>query len=263
MTPQRGQSVAVAVLVIAAAFFCLLPDTAAAGAWPVPKGRTQIIGKYEHQSADEGFTPEGQQVAIDRREDENLSLFVEHGLTPRLTLQAKAGLTRGHDRFVRYEGRGPVELGLRYTLLQSERTVAAVYVGAAEAGVGRNAGYAAPGRGEADLEARLLLGRSGQVWGRQAFVDVQAARLSRSGLADETRIDATLGLAPARDWQLLAQAYAGEADSRPVGSRWLKTELSVVRRFDRWRLQAGWRQTVNGRETARDQGMIVAIWRGF
>ena len=247
----------------ATALFCAKPDQARAGAWPIPDGKTQAIAKYERQAADEGFTPEGQLVAIDHREEENLSLFVEHGLTSRLTLQAKAGVTRGHDRFVRYEGRGPLELGLRYAVFASDRTVAVVYVGATQAGAGRNAGYAAPGRGEADLEARLLLGRSGVVRGREAFVDVQVAHLSRSGLSDETRLDATLGVRPARNWLLLAQAYGGEAQSRPVSSRWLKTELSVARSFQRWSVQAGWRQTVAGRETARDQGLIVAVWRGF
>ncbi|WP_425999661.1 hypothetical protein [Caulobacter sp. DWR1-3-2b1] len=236
---------------------------AMAGAWSMPRGRTQVIAKVERQSADQLFDAGGAMQDLGYREDETASIFVEHGVTNRLTLQAKAGLTRGHDPFIRYEGRGPVELGLRYAILRRPHTVAAVYLGVAEAGVGRNAGYAAPGQGEVDLEARLLLGRSVTTRRGEIFSDLQVARLRRSGLADETRIDATLGFRPARNWLVMAQTYAGEADVRPRKTRWVKAELSAVRGFGAWSVQAGWRQTVAGREIAKDGGVVLGIWRGF
>jgi hypothetical protein len=226
-------------------------------------GQTQLIVKYEPQSADRGFDGDGGLVSIDPRQDETVSIFVEHGLTERLTAQAKAGLTRGHDRAARYDGRGPVELGLRYTVLKGERSVVAVYVGAAEAGAGRNAGYASPGRGGVDAEARILLGRSIAVRGAALFADVEIARLRRSGLADENRLDTTLGFRPNQSWLLMTQIYAGETVSRPVRSAWIKTETSVVRSFGTWSLQAGWRQTLTGREVARDKGAVIGFWRKF
>ncbi|WP_297508025.1 hypothetical protein [uncultured Caulobacter sp.] len=226
-------------------------------------GRTQVIAKYEGTAADQGFGPESTLADIDHRRDESLSVFVEHGVTPRLTLQAKAGLTRGRDRWADYSGRGLTELGLRWTVRRDERSSLAVYLGAGEAGAGRNAGYAAPGQGSLDLEARVLYGRAGAWRGRQAFFDLEVARLKRRGLADETRFDATFGLRPGRDWLLLAQTYAGEADRRPIRSRWLKSDLSVVRTFGDWSVQAGWRETLSGRETARDRGVVLATWRRF
>ncbi|MGR4863974.1 hypothetical protein [Caulobacter sp. LARHSG274] len=229
----------------------------------MPDGEGLAILKYEDQKADQGFDPDGVQVAIDPRRDQSLSLYGEYGLTGRLTLQAKAGVTRGHDRFVAYDGRGPLELGLRYAVLHTERSVVSLYLGAAQAGVGRNAGYAAPGAGDADLEARLLAGSSRAWRGRPLFGEIQVARLKRSGLADETRLDATIGLRPAKPWLFMAQAYAGQADSRPVRSRWLKTEVSVVRDLGPWSLQAGWRQAAAGRETPADRGAVLAIWRRF
>ncbi|WP_419251650.1 hypothetical protein ACN2C6_09845 [Caulobacter sp. ErkDOM-YI] len=251
------------ILAITAAFLCLTGGEAMAGAWPMSKGQTQVIAKVERQSADQAFDADGAVQDPGRREDETASLFIEHGVTDRLTLQAKAGLTRGRDPFVRYEGRGPVELGLRYAVLKRPRTVAAIYIGAAEPGVGRNAGYAAPGQGEVDLEARLLLGRSVTTRRGEIFSDLQLARLRRSGLADETRMDATLGFRPTRNWLVMAQTYAGEADARPRKSSWVKAELSVVRGFGAWSVQAGWRQTLAGREIARDRGAVLGIWRGF
>lgn len=251
---------AAAVLAIAAAFSCLA-SAALAGAWPVEKGATLVIAKYERSTADQGFDPDTVLVDIGHRRDEALSVFVEHGLTPRLTLQAKAGVTRGHDPWVKYSGRGPIEAGLRWAVRQDERSSLAVYVGAGEAGAGRNAGYAAPGQGSLDLEARVLYGRSGVWKGREVYVDLQAARLKRQGLADETRIDTTLGLRPAKGWLLLAQTYGGQTDRDTVRAGWLKGELSVVRSLGTWSVQAGWRDTLSGRETARDRGVVLALWR--
>ena len=251
---------AAAFLAIAAAFSCP-PRAAQAGAWPLDPGKTQLIAKYERTSADQGYGPDASRVDIEPRRDETLSIFVEHGLTPRLTLQAKAGVTRGHDRWVDYSGRGPVEAGLRWAVVRGERSSLAIYLGAGEAGEGRNAGYAAPGEGSLDLEARVLFGRSAVWKGRAVYVDLQAARLKRRGLADETRVDATLGVRPAKNWLVLAQTYAGQADRSPVRARWLKSEISLVRSFGDWSVQGGWRDTVSGRETARDRGVVLALWR--
>lgn len=224
-------------------------------------GRTQVIAKYERTRADQGFNPDGVLVSVGPRRDELLSVFVEHGVTPRLTLQGKVGVTRGRDRWVDYEGRGPIEAGVRWTVRRDDRSSLAVYVGAGEAGAGRNAGYATPGQGSLDLEARVLYGRSGVWRGREVFVDLQAARLKRQGLADETRVDATLGVRPAKRWLLLAQTYAGRTDRGEVSARWVKTEISVVREFGDWSLQAGWRDTASGREVVRDRGMLLSLWR--
>ncbi len=254
---------AAAILWGAAAFSCLGLTEAWGGAWPMEPGRTQVIAKYERATADEGYDPSGDLAPIASRRDEVLSVFVERGLTPRLTLQAKAGATRGHDRWVSYSGRGPIEAGIRWTVRRDPRSSLAVYLGAGEAGVGRNAGYAAPGTGGLDLEARVLYGRSAAWRGREVFVDLEAARLKRHGLADETRLDATLGLRPAKAWLALAQLYAGQADRSGLDARWIKSEISVARTFGDWSVQVGWRDTVAGRETPRDHGAVLALWRRF
>ena len=224
-------------------------------------GRTQMIAKYERTRADQGYDPDGVLVAVGHRRDELLSVFVEHGVTPNLTLQGKVGVTRGHDRWVDYEGRGPIEAGVRWTVRRDERSSLALYVGAGEAGAGRNAGYATPGQGSLDLEARVLYGRSGAWRGRQVFVDLQVARLKRQGLADETRFDTTLGVRPAKRWLVMAQTYAGRTDRGEVGARWVKTEVSAVRAVGDWSVQVGWRDTVTGREVARDRGVLLSLWR--
>ncbi len=95
------------------------------------------------------------------------------------------------------------------------------------------------------------------------FVEVQVARLVRSGLPDETHVDATAGVTVAANWQLFLQSYNGRADSSPIAPEWSKIEASVVRKLGRWSLQAGWRETVWGREDPITGGPVVAVWRRF
>ncbi len=242
----------------------LLPAVATAGAWPLAPGETQLIVKYEEGVATQAFDPDGVLRDIPERRESYLSAFAEHGLTDRLTLQARAGLTSGRDQFVDYEGRGPTEVGLRYALLRNPRNPVSVYIAAIEPGVGRNGGYPAPDADAPDYELRLLAGRSGVWRGRSTFVEAQVARVWRSNLPDETRLDATLGVHFGPRWLVLAQTYAGRADAETFRSQWLKAELSVVRELGAdWRLQAGWRVGLAGQEAPADSGPVLALWRRF
>ncbi|CAN5188560.1 hypothetical protein BH09PSE2_BH09PSE2_23770 [soil metagenome] len=237
---------------------------AQAGAWPQAKGTTQVILKLEDEQGGDAFDPGRNRVSIPRLRDDYLTLFVEHGLTDRLTLQAKAAYTDGRDQFVSYSGRGPIEAGLRYTFVQRAQTVVSVYAGGVAPGVGRNAEYAPANQGNGDGELRLLVGHAGRLIGREAFVDVEAAHLFRSGtLADETRLDVTTGVYASPKWLILLQSYAGRTEGSAVRSDWLKLEGGVVRRFGRWSAQAGWRGVVAGRNTPITSGPVLGIWRSF
>lgn len=238
---------------------------AGAGAWTKAKGKGQIILKFEDMRADRGFDPDGDLLPLPaERRDTSAGLFAEYGLTDRLTLQIKGDWQSGEDAFVEFEGRGPLEVGVTWQAWRDEQSAVSLYAGYADAGEGRNAGYAAPGQGEQDWEVRASAGHSlATTVGPLAagsYFEVQAARRMRQGLPDETRIDVTAGVRFAEDWTLLAQAYGGAADG---GSRWLSIEASVVRDLGDWSLQAGWRQTMAGRETPEASGPIVAVWRRF
>lgn len=251
--------------IIAALAALLLPlSPAAAGAWPKAAGETLVILKYERAEADEDYDADGDTIGrlLDRVE-ENATLYLEHGLTDRLTLQAKAGFTKGKDGLVDYEGRGPIELGLRANLWRDEAAAVSLYAGATFAGEGLNAQYAPPGAGDVDFEARLLAGRSGRLGAVGVFGEVQAGGVVRQGLPDEARLDATLGLSPPGGWLLLAQSYYGRAFADGADPRWLKLEGSVVKRFGKVGLQAGWRETVAGRQVPRDGGPVVGLWLDF
>jgi hypothetical protein len=239
---------------------------AAAGAWNLPKGQGQAIVKYEDMRADQQFGPGGRTDLPAERVDRAASLFVEYGVSDRLTLQFKGDWQSGRDDYADYEGRGPLEIGARWQAYRDDANVVAVYAGYAQGGAGRNAGYAQPGAGDSDWEARVLAGRaidgSGAKWMPQrSFVEAQVARRWRQGLPDEVRLDVTAGAHVSENWMVMAQGFGGAVDGD--GARWLSVELSVVRDFGPWSLQAGWRQAVAGRETPVAGGPVVGVWRRF
>ncbi|MBU1383928.1 MAG: hypothetical protein KKG14_14605 [Alphaproteobacteria bacterium] len=243
-----------------------LGPPAHAGAWTRAKGKSQVIVKYESLRAARAYDPDGAlaELAAERR-DASLGVFAEYGVTDRLTLQLKGDWQSGQDAFVDFEGRGPVEIGVTWQAWRDDHAAASLYAGYAQGGEGRNAGYASPGQGEQDWEVRASVGRSFQTgWGPipdRSFFELQAARRMRQGLPDEVRVDITAGTRLGDDWMVLAQAFGGQADDG--GPRWLTVETSVVRDVGDWSLQAGWRQTVAGRETPQASGPVIGIWRRF
>lgn len=251
---------------LAALLSLLFATAASAGAWPVPAGVTQVIVKHETMTSDEVFDGYGLRLASERRIDRELSVFVERGLSERLTLQGKASWQSGEDGLLTYDGRGPVEVGLRYAIVDRPKWKVAVYAGAAAAGEGRNAGYAEPGEGDGDVELRLLAGRDGRLprllGGAPYFSEIQIAKLQRAGLPDEIRFDSTSGLRFGKSgrWLLLYQTYAGRTEKR--AAEWINGELSLARDVgEGWTVQAGWRESFEGRNTPKASGPVVAVWR--
>ena len=245
--------------------------SASANAWTQPRDKGQVILKAEAMRAKEGYDASGAVRPLpDEREDRALGVFAQYGLTETLTVQFKGDWQAGEDAFVDYDGRGPVEIGVIWQAYRDDRNAVSLYAGYSQSGDGRNAGYAAPGVGEQDWEVRVSAGRSlggpgrGLIggWGpERSFVEVQAARRMRDGLPDETRADFTVGSHFGQGWMVLGQAFGGMTDGD--GSRWLSVETSVVRNLGHWSLQAGWRQTVAGRDTPLAEGAVVALWRRF
>ena len=260
---------------VSLSFFAILfdPAVAMAGAWTQPKGKAQVIVKYEDMRADEGFDPDGRRVPLlAERTDLSAGVFAEYGITDRLTLQAKGDWQDGEDQFVDYQGRGPLEVALVWQAWRNDHGAVSVQAGYSSPGEGRNAGYEAPGMGAGDWEVRVSGGwsfskkntpkrRRALLFADRAFVELQLARRVRGGLPDETRADITMGRHFGDNWMLLNQIYAGQTEGG--GSRWVQSETSLVRRFGSWSVQAGWRAFAAGRETPAGAGPIVGVWRQF
>jgi len=243
-----------------------LAAPAAAQAWNQPSGHGQVILKFEQMTAERGYDPNGVLVDLPaERRDTVFGAFAEYGLTDRWTVRFKGDWQSGEDAFVDFEGRGPLEIGVSWQAWRNDSTAVSLYAAYSDGGEGRNAGYAAPGQGERDWEVRASVGHSlVEGWGpvpAGSFFEVQGARRMREGLPDETRVDLTYGMHMGDDWMVLAQAFGGQTDGGPA--RWLSLETSLVRDFGPWSVQAGWRQTVAGRETPQAGGPVIGLWRRF
>lgn len=258
------KTLAAAGLLAAVATPCL------ASAWTQPAGGGQVIIKYEDVRGEEGFDADGARVPLlAERRERFASVFAEYGLSSRLTLRLKTDVQSGEDAFVDYEGRGPLEVGVNWQVHRDAASAVALYAGVSQGGEGRNAGYAAPGLGDRDAEIRLSVGRAfgdlpgpfGRSAASGAFVEAQLARRVREDLPDEVRLDLTFGVKPDPRWLLLSQVYSGATDDG--GARWVNVETSAVRQFGAWRVQAGWRTALAGRETAAVQGPVIGLWRSF
>jgi len=248
---------------------CLLfPAVAQAGAWPQAKGGTQVIVSYEPGSADEGFDASGDKsVALDRWKQDSLSLFVDHGVSERLSLTAKVNYRDYAIGAESFSGLGSVEVGGRWTVKRTDDFVFAVGASAEGLGKGRRNDYDLGAKGGTDYDLRAYAGKSFDLLGKAAFIDLQAARHLRQYEANEWRVDATLGVKPSQKWMVMAQVFAGQTDKESWGhAAWANTELSVVRHFGPRQdtsLQLSVRQTAAGQNVPAVHAVIVSLWKTF
>ncbi len=248
------------------AFFAILMGSvqvAWAGAWPITPGEAQVIVKYEDQFAQQLVLAQDQVLEVQKTEDTRLSLFAEAGFTPTISLQFQGGLARGSDATGDHDGFAPTSIGVRMLMASSRHFVLSTYVGATLPGIQLSNRFD-PSLGDGNVELRALAGWSGHMLGKESFAELAVARLVEFGDRDQTRVDFTFGRAISRRWQALLQVYAGRTDGgRPLGSRWMKLDQTLVYRLGRWSVQSGWRQTLWGQNIPMAQGPVIAIWRKF
>lgn len=235
---------------LAAAFVC---GPARAGAWPMEPGKTQAIVKFEAQRASEAFDGTGQLVPIPVHHDFAADLFVERGVTERLTLQGKFYLASAKEDGLSQTAYGNSELGARWTAYEGPKGVLSFYTGLTLPVAGAE-------KGRAGFEARVLLGRAVKLGPRKLVTEVQLATLTGSGYGRETRLDGTLGLELTENWGLMAQMQCGQIEN---GASWLKDEYSITRKIGKNSIQIGWRQTPFAKNFTKASGPIVGLWRRF
>ncbi len=123
--------------------------------------------------------------------------------------------------------------------------------------------------GHTDIDARLLHGVPGTLFGLTDFADTQLAYRHRGGAApDEIRLDMTYGINLGPDWTLMTQSLtvAAIGDARPPFQHFLsqKMQLSV-----RWQfapdkhIEIGGLKTLSGVQTVRESGAFVSLWTSF
>jgi protein XagA len=101
-----------------------------------------------------------------------------------------------------------------------------------------------------------------------AFVDVQTAYRWRGGSnTDEVRFDATFGIRPLPHVLLMLQSFnsAAVAQDKRFGSKRAtqhKVQASAVYDMnEQWAIQGGVFSSVKGKESLRERGALLAVWR--
>jgi protein XagA len=268
MAVGAGRAMGAAMALLAA----LRPLSAEAGAWLQPEGQGQIIFNPTVMSAGGRFDRSGRSERIDRFVKQDNVTLVEYGARPNVTLVLQLG-----NRGEAYPIEGAVQrvytsligAGARLELWRGERFALSVQATAATGferatpSLDRRFGV----RSEAD--ARLLAGYSFDIGEWPAFVEAQMGYRWRSGrFADEARLDLTFGFRPFDRLQILLQSFNSAAlqgqDVPRERPRQHKLQASAV--FDvtaNWSVQAGVFTSVAGRQSLKEQGVLLGVWRKF
>lgn len=266
MREGRGRTWRSGVIALAA---CALPgfaSSASAGAWTQAEGRGLAILTVERVSAQFRFERDRRRTQTASFEKSEARLYVEYGLSERVTLLAQTALEAARDgdpRIAPQRGWGVQELGGRVRLLDR-----GPFVGSAQASL-RVADASASTGPVLEYEARLLAGAGATIADRPAFVDVQLGyRIRPDASSDEILLDLTAGLRPFERTLLLLQTFSGFS-AMATSDEFLaydrhKAQASVV--FDlttRWSLQLGGALTVSGANVADERSAFGAVWLRF
>lgn len=259
---------AAALVCIAAAF----PATAKASAWPLEKGRGQLILTQLYDSTDQSFGPDDDAVYPVDFEKHEISVYGEYGLTPALTFVTRLAyqnvsleIESGADAA---RGLAASEVGLRQTLWRDERSVVSAQATVILPGAGENVTDIFFGDGETDFEARLLAGHSFSWRGRNGFAEAQAGYRLRGGdFANEQRLDLTLGYEVTDKLLVMGQGFFLASDKSHGLNRDYQSargQLSAVYWLsDRRAVQIGGLATVAGENIIRERSVFAAYWIRF
>jgi hypothetical protein len=251
----------------------IAPETAEAGAWLLPEGRTQIIFGGTALTATRRFDSRGHALGTGRFSKQEGGAFAEHGLSEVVTLIAAAGFTAssttgsaGRERI----GAGSISAGARARLWSDGASVLSLQGFATASG---ERGLTGPARrldAPAEAEARLLYGYGFALAEIPAFAEAQAGWRWRGGRrADEFRFDAAIGVRPWPRLLVMLQSFNAMAvgpDRHDGVGRLRRHKLQPSLTFDideNWSVQLGVFASIGGRETIQERGLVAAVWRRF
>jgi hypothetical protein len=251
----------------------MTPRHATAGAFTLEPGETKLFVSGYLMSGDEYFDRDGKRRSRGRYRKRELHAFAEHGVRDGLTLfgaaalqkiDAKDGLT--HDR----KGIGRSEVGARARLFARDGWIVSAQGSVVIAGAKDDGNLAVIGETDDQIDARALVARSFEAFGKPAFLDLGAGYRWRGGdPADEIRIDATFGVRPADRLLILVQNFNQIGVGRWKGVYELKQRIHRLQGAAIYELSATWSVfaaaffTPIGRDALDERGVTVGIGLRF
>ena len=231
-----------------------LQTPAAAGAWTLPPGRSLAILKLETGAA-LGAAPS----QIDQQ---FLNLFMERGLTGNLSVELETGVKRNTYAGTQRTGLGEQAIGLKYHVGRWRDVIVSGYVGERVL-VDLGVGPFAKDRPDWRTEARGMVGANYRFLGHDGYVDLEGKILYAGGARLQIREDSTLGVNVGRDTSLSFSLRRGEDLREARRSAWTALEVTTVRKYGRWRIEAGWKRTVTSPRLTTISGPVFAVWSSF
>jgi len=231
---------------------------------PPVEGQLIVSGSFE--SADRYLDRQGRLRAVSDYRKFELKAYVKYGATSWLTLAAAQSYSSA--RFSAPAGRDSIamtEAAARFRIWNNETHFIAMQAGV-RAPIILDRGIPGLAREVFEADARLMYGMKFKLASLDAFASLEAGYRLRAALADEYRLDATLGLHLNESWMLLAQSFNifARRDNVFAEKRSHKIQASAVWRFDpRWALQLGAYHMVSARNARRESGVLMAVWRRF
>ena len=243
-----------------------MPMPALAGAFNEQPGHAQIIFSDTNASASQYWTADGASrlpVSYSMRERE---ILIQFGITSRLMGIIKTTrLSAAGAPGLTFDGRGPLDLGAQWQVAVVEGYLLSVQgiVHLPSPAMSQAAWLFGASRQEAEL--RWLLGKTFHFGGRKGFVDIQSGYRTRgNGLGHEWHYDTTSGLELTPTLMLMTQTFTTQAAATPTNAYALyeqrKKQVSLVRDFGTFSLQAGVFRTVSGRRSYVERGTLLSIW---
>ena len=201
----------VCILLAAAGALLASASAALAGAFTLEPGEIKLFVTGMSAAGDRYFDSDGKLRSRGRYEKRELQLYGEYGVRDGLTAFGATAFQKisvegfGTER---REGLGRTEIGLRYRIWQGDGWIVSAQGSAGIAGAKESARLAVVGESDDQLDARALVAKTFEVFGKPAFIDLAAGYRVRSGdPANEIRLDATFGIRPAARWELMAQSF--------------------------------------------------------
>lgn len=243
---------------------------ARAGAWPLAEGEGLAILGGSFSGSTAAFDASGRLIPVSSYRKFELSLYVEYGLSDRLTLivrPALADISSAGPPAGAMRGFQSVEGGARLTLAKLGDFVVSAQGLVRIPGSTDTSNPALVGLTAHEAEARLLAGYSFDVMGRPAFGEVQMAWRARGGGAPgEARLDVTIGVRPTDRLLAMLQSFSlattGAGGPAFPAQRSSRLQPGLVYEFaPGWSAQAGVFTTIAAENARREQGGLLALWR--
>jgi hypothetical protein len=270
MPPGRpgAHQIVCASIVCACVLALALSAGAEAGAWTKRKHEGLFIaGLGVHW-----LNPTDQNIN-NRRLKAEASLYVEFGLTDRITLVGRGAYQQLHEMVIPLKkkppppraGFGGMEVGARVNLLQRGRWAASAQVSAGIPGSGENwinEDFGARGGG---VDVRAQLGRS---VGDAAFLEAAVAvRLRGEDTSEEVRLDLTAGCDFIFGTRVMLQSYSvwamGVSGERPAYASH-RIQASILIPAGRANTaQFSLLSTMHQQSMSEETAFIAALWRSF